>query len=220
MNAKELELDYFLVYDVSNRILRDKVFLQTQFDPEPDLAYLNHLTWFANPVSKNGEPLFDERAHLSAYMFRQIASEPIRKIVIKNQFGEQKLTIGRPGYLLTPAVKLEGHKKFSKKLDHFKVYRVLEGRPIEKKVKLKDQFGTSDGKIYYPFAFAAPAKKKHWTGVYPIKNKHAHLVLYRITPRKFEEKRVIYDQFGKLGIDFDYSFMLAAPSLKLKHRKM
>lgn len=220
MNAKDLKLDYFLIYNVANQWARHSVYLQTQFDRTHDLGSLVFLDWFANPVSKNGEPMYDKKAHLASYYLYQPVSEPMRAVLLENQFGRQKILTGSPRCLLVPAMKMEKDSKFPKKLDHYKVFQVLEGEPVGREVKLVDQFGKSKVKIAYPYGFAAPAEKKHGGRVFPVQNKKAHLVLYKITPRKVEKSRITADQFGKHQLNFYQSILLAVPSVKLKWKEV
>ncbi|NOQ46122.1 MAG: hypothetical protein GQ559_05555, partial [Desulfobulbaceae bacterium] len=199
---------------------RHTVYLQTQFDKEPDLGNLVFLDWFANPASKNGEPMYDKKAHLASYCLYQPAPEPMRTVVLANQFGKQKIIIGRPRCLLAPSMKIEKDSKFPKKLDHYKVFQVLEGEPINKEVKLEDQFDKTKVKITYPYAFAAPAEKRHEGRVFPVQNKKAHLIIYKITPHKIEKSRITSDQFGKHQLNFYQSILLAVPSIKLKWKEV
>ena len=93
MTARELKLDYFKFYDVENRDLSVDVTLQGQFDKRPVRMGLRLLDFFANPVSKNGEPMFDKSAHLSWYRGVQ-PTEPLRRVVAENQFGKFDFRIG------------------------------------------------------------------------------------------------------------------------------
>src|SRR5262245_51349107 len=161
MNAKQLKLDYFKVYDIENNTLQDKVLLQGQFDKDPDRVLLLFLSHFANAVSKNSEAFFNKNAHLTWYAIQQDFAEPRRQIVVENQFGKQKFLIGRALFLLAPARKFEPGSVVPKGLDHFKVYQVLEGQPVNKSVKLQDQFGADEVKIGPPLLFATPVKKSH-----------------------------------------------------------
>jgi hypothetical protein len=67
MTAKELKLDYFKFYDVANREVEGDVLLRGQFDQRPQKMRLRLLDYFANPVSKNDESLYDKAAHLAWY---------------------------------------------------------------------------------------------------------------------------------------------------------
>ena len=88
MTAKELRLDYFQIYDVANRPAEGSVLLQGQFDQTPLKMQLALLDFFANPVSKNGEPIYDKNAHLAWYRGAQPpetrargdAGKPVRQV--------------------------------------------------------------------------------------------------------------------------------------------
>lgn len=126
MTAKELKLDYFKIYDMEDRKVQSKVLLKGQFDRRPQPMQLALLDCFANPVSINGEPLYDKNAHLAWY--RGLRSrEPIRRVVLQNQFGKIQIWVGTGSGLLVPTQKVERGSKFPEALDHYKVYRVVDG---------------------------------------------------------------------------------------------
>ncbi len=222
MNAQDLKLDYFQVYDISNQRVRYSVTLKGQFDKEPKKSELVVLDWFANNVSKNGEPIFDRNAHLTCYYLYQPLAEPARVVVVENQFGMQEIRIGHIHALLTPAEKIEKGSEFPDKLDHYKIYRVLDGKPVGKVVKLKDQFGASEAQVTYPYAFAVPAKKEHAGKVFSIYNEKAHLTIYKISPREIIKKVTVRDQFSRRyrSIEVLRSILLAVPSIKVKWGKV
>jgi hypothetical protein len=220
MNAKQLKLDYFKVYDIENNTLQDKVLLEGQFDKEPDRALLLVLNHFANAVSKNGEPIFNKNAHLTWYAIQQDFAEPTRQIVAENQFGKQKFLIGRALFLLAPAKKFEPGSVAPKGLDHFKVYQVLEGQPVNKSVKLQDQFGADEVKVGAPLLFGTPVKKVHAGTSVAIANPKAHLVIYGVTPRSLQKTVEVSDQFMHRRLHTLRSTWLATPSLKLEWKQV
>src|SRR5262249_17926245 len=150
MNAKELKLDYFKFYDIENKEGVADVQLRGQFDPRPVRMSLRLLDFFANPVSKNGEPLFDKNAHLAWYRGVQ-PTEPPRRVVLENQLGKFNIRTG-PGYgLLVPTEKMEQGSAFEKELDHLKVSRLLDVEEVPPKIlPLKDQFGADDVQLRLP----------------------------------------------------------------------
>ena len=93
MTAKELKLDYFQIYDVANRQATGNVLLQGQFDSRLLKMELALLDFFANPVAKNAEPIYDKNAHLTWYRGVQ-PSEPMRAVVLENQFGKFEIRTG------------------------------------------------------------------------------------------------------------------------------
>ena len=216
MTAQDLKLDYFQFYDVANQRLGQNILVQGQFDEEPETIRLTQLNLFANPVSKNGEKLYNRNAHLIWYNVFDPAPEPTRVVVVENQFGKQKILIGRAIGFLSPTQKYELGSKFPKELDHFKVYQVLQGEQIGKQVTLKDQFDGNEVIVHYPVAFAVPVRKQHLHGSFGVHNREAHLVLYRITPRTVQKPVLTRDQFGRHQLYVYRSILLATPSKKLE----
>jgi hypothetical protein len=214
MNAHDLRLDYFQVYDAANQRVGESVALMGQFDKEPERGRLLFLDLFANPVSKNDEPIYDKNAHFTCYYLYEPAPEPTRVVIAENQFGTHELFIGNAVRLLVPAQKLDRRTVFPRELDHYKVYRVLEGRPVDAGVALRDQFMTSDAKVTYPYGFAVPVKKEHEGRTFPIHNEKAHLILYKMSPRSFAKPVKVRDQFGGRYLYVYRAILLAVPSVK------
>ena len=215
MTARDLKLDYFKFYDVPNHRIGEWVTIQGQFDEAPERVNLLYLDGFGNAVSKNREPIFDRSSHLAWYAVFDPAPEPMRRVIVENQFGQQRLIIGPARGFLAPARKFVKGSVFPARLDHFKVYRVLEGAPVDQGVALQDQFGRDKVRVADPIGFAVPVSKEHGGTTTPVKNKRAHLVIYRITPRTVRKDALIRDQFGRRGIVTQRSVLLAAPSVKL-----
>jgi hypothetical protein len=215
MTANELKLDYFKIYDVENRDAQGDVFLRGQFDRRLQRMRLTLLDFFANPVSKNGEPLYNKNAHLTWYRGVQPA-EPIRQVSLENQFGKFKIRTGTGYGLLVPTQKVERGSAFPEDLDHFKVYRLAEVLKVPaKELKLKDQFGGDEVRLNLPLYFAVPVLKRHGEKDYPIQNGSAHLLIFSITVRDIQKKITLRNQFAKgISINVVRSIMLAVPSLK------
>ncbi len=216
MNATDLNLDYFKFYDVANQGAGYVVGLQGQFDRSPEKVQCTYLNLFANPASKNGEAIVDKNAHLNWYDLYDPTPDPTRVVAYENQFGQAKMYIGRAYSLLVPAQKMEKGSAFPEKLDHYKVYQVLQGEPIVQGVTLEDQFGKSETKVYDPVFFAVPVKKWYEGQTYGIHNEKAHLVMYRIYPESVQKTIMVRDQFARRYEQVFRSVLLAAPSVKLK----
>lgn len=217
MTSKELQLDHFKFYDVANLEIGEIVALKGQFDKFGERVRLTYLNLFANPVSKNGEPIYDKNAHLTWYDLFDPTPDPTRAVVVANQFGkQQQIHIGRSCALLVPAQKYYRGSVFPEKLGHYKVYQVLHGEPVNKTVKLEDQFGGEEGKVDSPLFFAVPVKK--WTArqAFEIHNEKAHLLIYRLYPSRHEKTILVRDQFGRRYLNVFRSVLLGVPSLKLK----
>jgi hypothetical protein len=220
MTAKDLKLDYFKFYDVPNQPVGDWVTIEGQFDEGPERVRILYLDRFGNAVSKNREPFFDRNSHLTWYAIFDPAPEPTRRVMIENQFGQQRLIIGPARALLAPARKYVRGSVFPARLDHFKVYRVLDGAPVDRPVVLQDQFGRDKVHVTVPVGLAVPVTKEHAGIRTPVKNKRAHLVIYRVTPRPVSKNALIRDQFGRRVIATLRSNFLAAPSAKLDWKVM
>jgi hypothetical protein len=217
MTAKELKLDYFQIYDVANRQATGNIFLQGQFDKQRLRMQLALLDFFANPVAKNAEPIYDKNAHLTWYRGGVQPPEPMRAVILENQFGKFEIRTGRGEGLLVPTQKKEPGSVFPKTLDHYKVYLVVDvGKVPDVTLKLRDQFGTSEARLGRPLFFSVPVRKRHETKEYPIQNERAHLLIFAITPRNLEKKVTLQNQFIPRGTSVAVvrSVMLAVPSIK------
>jgi len=215
MTAKELRLDYFQIYDVANREATGKVLLQGQFDERPLKMELALLDFFANPVAKNAEPIYDKNAHLTWYRGVQ-PPEPMRAVVLETQFGRFEIRTGRAYGLLVPTQKVKSGSVFPKTLDHYKVYRLVDVERVpDVTLKLRDQFGASEARMRLPLYFAVPVRKRHEIKEYPIQNERAHLLIFGITPRDLQKKVTLRNQFTKgTSLAIVRSLMLAVPSIK------
>lgn len=213
--ATELELDYFQVYDVADRPADAEVSLRGQFDQKPLPMHLRLLDYFANPASKDGEAMFDRKAHLAWY--RGVVEPPDKPRVVEaeNQFGKFRLQIGQALALLVPTEKIERGSGFAPNLDHYKVYVVLEGDATPAvAVKLADQFGKAEARVGRARFFAVPVAKKHKDAIFRVHNEAAHLVIHEITPRECERKVSLSNQIGRATTQTLRSVMLAVPSRK------
>jgi hypothetical protein len=221
MTAQDLKLDYFKFYDVENRAAEADVLLRGQFDKRAQRMRLRLLDFFANPVSKNGEPMYDKNAHLAWYRGIQPA-EPPRRVVLENQFGKFDIRTGTGYGLLVPAQKIETGSVFPKELDHFKVYRLLDVEDVPAKVlKLRDQFGTDEVKLRLPLFFAVPVAKRHGDKTFRINNEGAHLLIFSITTRELQKPIRVRTQFARgVSLRVVRSLMLGVPSRKLEWKPL
>ena len=194
--------------------------LQGQFDKEPEQAQLTYLNFFANPASKNGEPIYDKSAHLSWYNIYDPTPDPTREVVYQDQFGKRQIYIGRAYGLLVPTWKIEEGSSFPERLDHYKVYQVLQGEPVMKEVKLEDQFGRMEARVYYPRMFAVPVKKWYQGQTFGINNPDAHLAMYITDPNSTEKTIKTRDQFSQRIQNVFRSVLLGAPCKKLQWKEV
>ncbi len=214
MTAKELKLDYFKFYDVESREADGDVLLRGQFDQRKKIR-LRLLDFFANPVSKNEEPLHDKNAHLAWYRGVQPPELP-RRVVLENQFGKFDIRTGTGYGLLVPTQKVEQGSVFPNELDHYKVYRLLDVEEAPEKVlKLQDQFGSDEAKLRLPLYFAVPVTKRVGEKTYPTHNER--LLIFSITTRDLQKTIKLRNQFARgTSVRVVRSLMLGAPSLKLE----
>jgi len=212
-----LKLDHFRFYKVEPVATKADVSVKGQFDKDSVPASLPEITMFANPVSKDGGRLINPQSHLTWYKLLQRLAEPRRAVEFENQFGRQEALLGKPVALLVPTEKVEDGSKFPEGLDHFKVYEVLEARPLRKTVTLKDQFGAEEGvNIGKAMFFAVPVMKRHGDRVTKIVNEKAHLTIYGLRPPKpFKLTKQTTDQFGKHKLSVSDSALLALPTVKI-----
>jgi hypothetical protein len=218
----ELKLDHFKVYKqyyyAEQRPL--KVQLQGQFDQAPVAAEIDHMLYFATPVSKNNSPIVDKNAHLAFYGLHG-PKERRRVVVLKNQFGLQKLLIGPPLYLLVPSQKVEEGSVLPTRLDHYKAYQVLEGQMVDRTVVLADQVDRQDRvEVTKPVLFCVPVVKTVGTKTSRIVNAMAHLTFYAITPRRHRVRKTSKDQFGEHQLVLATSVFLGAPTVKLDYQNV
>lgn len=217
MTATELKLDYFKFYDVEDRQVQADVLLRGQFDARPQRMRLALADFFANPVSKNGERIYDKSAHLTWYRGLQ-AAEPMRRVTLENQFGRFNIRTGTGYGLLVPSQKVEEGSVFPRALDHFKVYRLVDVTPVPAaKIKLRDQWSSEEVALRAPMYFAVPVLKKYGDKQSLIQNERAHLLIFGITPRDASRKVTLKNQFTRgVSLTVVRSVMLGAPSLKLE----
>jgi hypothetical protein len=212
---KQLKLDHFKFYKFKPIQTKFDVRVQGQFDKEMVPVHLPEIIGFANPVAKDRGMIIDKNAHLTLYKLLQRLAEPNRRLSIDNQFGKQELVIGKPMGLLVPTEKIEKGSGFPRNLDHYKVYSVLESKPVERSVMLKDQFDSGKVRIGKPSHFCVPVLKKHKKES-PIVNEKAHITIYEIEPTKNYDLVIrVRDQFGKRKVPIDKSALLGVPTLKL-----
>jgi hypothetical protein len=213
-----LKLDYFKFYDVVNREVDGDVLLRGQFDQRPQKMRLRLLDYFANPVSKNNEPLYDKNAHLAWYRGVQ-PSEPPRRVVLENQFGKFDIRTGT-GYGLL--VGRRNRAAYFRKNSINKVYRLLDVEQVPEKVlKLRDQFGSDEVKLRLPLYFAVPVTKRVGDKTYPVHNERAHLLIFSITTREVQKTIKLRNQFARgTSAQVVRSLKLGAPSVKLEWKQL
>ncbi len=210
-----LKLDHFKVYKQYYPTKSYSVRVQGQFDKIQVPARLHQMDYFANPARKNGSRIINKQAHLAFYQLIQ-RREPRRVVILRNQFGLQRLILGRPLYLLVPSQKIEKGSRFPRGLDHFKAYQVLAGEHLLRKVSLVDQMSKEQSvEVDRPEFFCVPVRKLYGRKATGISNRRGHLTFYSITPKINKVPKVSKDQFGEHKLLLATSVFLGVPSLKL-----
>jgi hypothetical protein len=146
-----------------------------------------------NPADKNGEGITDPTAHLMCYRIRE-GSFARRNALVRNQFGDQTVSVVKPDSLCNPADK-DGIPRQTDG-NHFKCYRVRASSFTALTVNVVDQFETSPTTLVKLRLLCNPVDK-NGEG---IVNPDAHLACYtikgggaRFTPRAV----TVMDQFAQ-----------------------
>ena len=211
-------LDHFKCYTGAFATFKGKAVLKDQFGRER--VSLRTADRFCNPVSKNGQRIFDIGGHLTRYPVSSTTLEAGFQrinVVVRNQFGVQPMTVvGRAG-LFVPSRKDSYSPPAA--LDHFECYAV-KGGSVGQKVRLEDQFDTDDGRIerariLKPVTLCNPVQKTYKGTTIKVGDPMMHLVCYAIDTENVAPRSVlIRNQFGKDKAKVDQPVEVCAPSLK------
>lgn len=218
-------VDHFRCYPpLTNPTIATNIQLIDQFDAAMHaVENINQLTIFrfCNPVQKtvNGvvTPMVSIKHHLTIFL---INPQPIimRTVVVKNQFGQQTLSVADARALAVPtgkAIQPNPAPPAPVDMDHYKCY-VASGNPVNVLANLKDQFLSENVGITSPLAFCNPVKKIHGGVTTGILNPDVHLVCYATTASVFEGANInISNQFGLFSLSLNRPDLLCVPSLKL-----
>ena len=164
---------------------------------------------FCNPTGKNDEEINDPTAHLACYKMKGGAN-PKREVLVRNQFGDQTVTVNKAESLCVPAEKNGVPSDLA--LNHFQCYRVRGKGFTSRDVTLSDQFGTAGVTVLKPRRLCAPVDK-NGEG---IVDEAGHLMCYRIKQPGDSPKRdlTVDDQFGSFTPSVRRPVFLCVPSLK------
>jgi hypothetical protein len=198
-NVNPISLSHFKCYKAREtstpRFARRNVTLVDQFGPTtPEVQSPLRL---CNPVDKNGEGIPDPTAHLMCYRIKE-ARGPRRDVTVRNQLGEQALTVIKPETLCVPAAKdaVPLSSAAGAFLNHFKCYRVKGQGFQQQTVSLADQFETRTTTLVKPRLLCTPVDKNGEGIPDPVN----HLTCYRAMPGppKFTPREVtVTDQFAQ-----------------------
>jgi len=225
--AQSTVLDHFKcypVYEGTAPYVGEVVSLEDQFGAVE--AVVEEAKFFCNPVAKWAEEMpplpptiLNSDNHLTLYSLYHEEEPQERILKVENQFGTQQLVVSDPVLLGVPTQKLYPvYHSPPEGLDHFLLYEVTEGTPVDVVVGLYDyNFDYyEDVLVLEPVYFANPVRKTHDGDVTLIENPEAYLVFYRIASYSVSGWVGVDNQFGvqELGVyvDEDNPALLAVPS--------
>ena len=209
-------LDHFKCYDVlDGTYLGEVVLLEDQFHDEPFEAVVESPEFFGNPADKWHDDTvteiwnFDD--HLTLYGLTPLEEEPWTWCLdVCNQFDSQEFKVSNPVMLAVPTRKAP-HDPFVGP-DHYLLYEVIEGEPLEVPVFLWDQFeGEPEVMVLQPVYFANPVSKDGGL----IEDQYVHLVFYEIVGAPYAGEVWIENQFGMEILNVSNPALLAVPSDKI-----
>ena len=218
-------LDHFKCYPVYESMppyALEGVQLEDQFGTIE--AVVGEAKFFCNPVAKWAEEMpptppmiLNSNNHLTLYSLDHEEELQERIVKVENQFGTQQLVVSDPVLLGVPTWKLDpGDHDPPVGLDHFLLYEVIEGTPVDVVVRLEDQFFYENVLVYEPVYFANPVRKTHDGDVTLIENSEEYLVFYRIVSYPVSGWVRVDNQFGEqeleVYMDEDNPALLAVPS--------
>lgn len=225
-DACDQDPQHFLLYQLDQpEFAGETVTLRDQFGPFA-VSPLEEAEWLLNPTEKRRagrEPELIQRAddHLVCDGFPNFPVAD-RFVVVRNQFGESTLRVGRPQTLCTPASKSpEGEPGSPREdRDHYVCYDVRGESPrfTSETLGVADQFGSRTVRIDRTRELCNPAEKqREGREPEPIIRPEEHLVCYRITSQTpaFGPRTVFTtDQFGLLTLRVATLERLCVPSSK------
>jgi len=220
-------LDHFKFYEiVGGPYVGDVMQLvEDQFYTGIDEVQVWYPRYFGNPVAKTNDgtvtPIGDADHHLMLYDITTPTTQTW-SVEVDNQFGEQSLTVTGPVMLAVPTLKEEHDPPWW--LDHYLLYKVIEGDDVQEVVDLEDQWHKeSDVEVHRPVYFANPAGKVppniDWSPGMPLilHNSDDHMVLYEIVGETFQKDVRIQNQLHEQQqtISVHEAKLLAVPSEKV-----
>jgi hypothetical protein len=212
-------LDHFNCYQIQPSHPADAVVaLKDQFRSYDAVNVLSKFR-FCNPTAKGvqtpGGPVITKITHPNDHstLYQLNPQQPVNlKVVVKNQFGDQSLTVTDARYLAVPTQK-SPHRQPPVDLDHYLCY-AASGLQVAVPASLADQFQRERVKVTTPVLLCNPVQKQHNGAVTDIRHPDDHLVCYTKTPRQFATARGIKNQLESTQINTIASDLLCVPSKK------
>jgi len=230
VEPEPLPLDHFMCYWVGEDMVLPEwpgvVYLEDQFCAVEAEVWL---PWgFFNPVEKWHDgvttPISNPDHHLLAYDIYYEEGPQWWQVEVNNQFGVQSLIVHGPVALALPTQKIEPmYHEPPVGLNHFMLYEVIEGPPVNVVVGLNDQFGDQPQvEVGYPDYFFIPVRKTDASGmVTQIENPLGHLVSYEIWGALFYQQVQVVNQFGEhIFPNVEGPYCLTVPSQKMSWQQL
>jgi len=216
-------LDHFKCYTADGPgLVEVYTYLEDQFGIHESIPVFTPIM-FCNPVDKvHGTMTTTSNPdnHLTVYAIEE--GSQWWDVTVNNQFGDgQVLRVTGPVALAVPTQKLEPyyHEK-PKYLDHYLLYRVVEGLNVTATVDLDDEF-PEDAKgveVTEPVYFATPVIKGYLDYEPGFWDPEGHLVFYVISPNEeFMPGVYVDNQFQEAALALIPEEFLAVPSVKVSY---
>lgn len=224
--AQYLKLDYFRFYNLTPVETTADVGVRGMFDREMTSVSINvtrpAMEYFAAPVSIGGSRLLNPTVSLVWYKSEQRQKEPMRDVELKNRFGRHAIRIGSPVALLFPTADTERSGRMTDRIEHYKVYPVLDGSPIQRKVSLEDRFTSQGNVIVGRMAFlAVPVEAMYANSVRKVRNQLANITIYATdSPENAGMQHSTTDQFGRHTMELVKPTMLGLPTTMIDFRNI
>ena len=206
-------IDHYVVY--RNNALSTvfaPVTLRDQFGQSTHVIGNNDA--FAVPTDKNGEGVFDPRLHYMWWRITSPSPDPVREVVIENQFGAFPITVRDAAFLLTPTFKnpQPAEQPPDATNDHYKCY-LTEGDNVNITVLLGNQYGLTTDIAVRPDLLCNPVEKELSDGtIFPINKPNEHLVCYVLANQTpISAQPIAIDQFGLWGLALDLTVVPVRP---------
>ncbi len=161
--------------------------------------------------------MYDKNAHLTWYDLYDPTPDPTRTVTYQDQFGKQMIYTGRATRCWCRPRRRSRAASSRKRLDHYKVYQVLHGEPVDEggrssRTSSASRTSRSTTRMF----FAVPVKKWYQGQTYGINNPNRpHLVIYRTYPQTTEKTIMTRDQFSQRYQNVFRSVLLGSPCKKL-----
>jgi hypothetical protein len=213
--AQVFDIDHFKCYLPTTVTPLPSATVQLQDQFGTSTAVITNPYRLCNPTRKthNGQvtAIRWPDDHLTLH---QTAPQPAinRRVLIRNQFGDQTLTTHDARFLAVPTQKQPHGPPQS--INHFNCY-AAEGPALNVSVGLRDQFFDSTQTVLGPALFCNPVQKTHDGVVTPITDFNDHLTCYNLNYVPYPRDVRLRDQFGTFSIRTEYSDMLCVPTHKL-----